>query len=106
MSTHPQCAKCKKAYCLFSPKEEINRRSLPNFCPMVNSEQIIKSAQFAYNDEYIKKIYLVSSIVEKRAYEVVRGTLMPAYPRIREIIEFCNLIDVKKLGVAFCTGAS
>jgi len=57
-----------------------------------------------YNDEYIKRIYLASSITEKKAYEVVRGALMPVYPRIRELIEFCSLIDVKKLGVAFCTG--
>ncbi|MBS7604677.1 DUF1847 domain-containing protein [Candidatus Bathyarchaeota archaeon] len=71
---------------------------------MRNAEQAIRSAQVMYNDERVKKLYLVSSIIEKKAYEVVRGTLMPVYPRIREIIEFCKMIDAKKLGVAFCTG--
>lgn len=71
---------------------------------MINYERVIESAQLLYNDERIRKIYLASSISEKRAYEVVRGTLMPVYPRIRELIEFCNLIGVKKLGIAFCMG--
>ncbi|MEM1562574.1 MAG: DUF1847 domain-containing protein [Candidatus Bathyarchaeia archaeon] len=104
MSSHPQCARCKRAYCLNSPVEEIDKSLLPSFCPMRNAEQVIESALLAYNDERIKKIYLASSITEKRAYDIVRGTLMPVYPRIREVIEFCSLIGAKKLGVAFCTG--
>jgi len=104
LDIYPQCAKCKIVYCVASPREEINENLLPSFCPMRNAEQAIRSAQVMYNDERVKKLYLVSSIIEKKAYEVVRGTLMPVYPRIREIIEFCKMIDAKKLGVAFCTG--
>ncbi|MEM1585918.1 MAG: DUF1847 domain-containing protein [Candidatus Bathyarchaeia archaeon] len=104
MDIYPQCAKCETVYCVSSSMEEINKKLLPNFCPMRNAEQIIRSAQAIYGDEYMRKMYLASSIVEKRAYEVVGGRLMPVYPRIRELIEFCKIIDAKKLGVAFCTG--
>lgn len=104
MDVYPQCAKCKEAYCTLFSREEIDRSLLPKFCPMVNYSQVIESAQLAYNDDRIKRIYLASSITEKMSYEVVRGTLMPVYPRIRELIEFCNLIGVKRLGIVFCTG--
>lgn len=86
------------------PRGEINKEILPEFCPMINASQVIERAQAMYNNEHIKKIYLASSITEKRAYEVVRGVLMPVYPRIRELIEFCSLLGIKKLGIAFCAG--
>jgi len=104
LDIYPQCAKCKTVYCISSPREEIDESLLPSFCPMRNFKQIIKSAHVMYTNEYTRKLYLASSMTEKRAYEVVRGRLMPVYPRIREIIEFCKMIDAKRLGVAFCTG--
>ncbi|MEM2104814.1 MAG: DUF1847 domain-containing protein [Candidatus Bathyarchaeia archaeon] len=86
------------------PLEEINKELLPNFCPMKTHGEIIKSVIEKYADDNIKKIYVPATVTEKEAYELVRGTLMAVRPRIKELIEFCKLINAEKLGVAFCGG--
>jgi uncharacterized metal-binding protein len=104
MAIYPQCAKCPQSYCSNTPLEEINKNSLPDFCPMKTSEEIVRSAIEKYSEDDIKKIYVPATITEKEAYEYVRGALMAVRPRIKELVEFGKLVNAKKLGVAFCAG--
>lgn len=104
MAIYPQCAKCPQAYCSSTPFEEINKNLLPDFCPMKINEKTIRSTIKKYGEDDVKKIYVPATITEKEAYEFVRGALMAVRPRIKELIEFCKLIQAEKIGVAFCAG--
>lgn len=100
----PQCAKCSAAYCNKMPLEKIDKKVLPEYCPMKTSEKLIKSVIEQYRKDGVKKIYVPATITEKEAYESVRGVVMAVRPRIKELIEFCKLVHAEKIGVAFCGG--
>jgi len=104
MDAYPECARCPGAYCRNAPTEELKKEVLPEYCPMKTSEEVIKSVIEKYEREDVKKIYIPATITEKEAYESVRGVCMAVRPRIKELIEFCKLIDAKKIGLAFCAG--
>ena len=104
MSNDPQCAKCPGAYCGSAPMEKLKKDALPEFCPMRTSPGIIQSAVERYEEKEVKSIYVPSTITEKEAYQEVRGTTMAVRPRIKELIEFARLVQVGKIGVAFCAG--
>lgn len=86
------------------PLEKIDKKVLPEYCPMKTSEKLIKSVIEQYRKDGVKKIYVPATITEKEAYESVRGVVMAVRPRIKELIEFCKLIYAEKIGVAFCAG--
>jgi len=104
MTIFPQCAKCSGAYCRNMPLEEIDKDILPEYCPMKTSEETIKSVVERYGLDEVKRIYVPATIIEKEAYESVRGVRMAVRPRIKELIEFGKLFSTQKIGVAFCAG--
>lgn len=105
MSTFfPNCAKCSGGYCQYAPLDRIDRKVLPENCPMKVAEEIITSVVEKYAEDKVKKIYVPATITEKEAYEQVRGVLMAVRPRIKELIEFCRLAGMERIGVVFCSG--
>ncbi len=59
---------------------------------------VIERALRLYNDEYIRRIHVAASLVEKEGYCI--------WPRIREIAEFARKAGFRKLGIVFCIGLS
>jgi len=84
--------------------EEIDRDTLPEYCPMKTCKETINSVVERYGLDEVKKIYVPATITEKEAYETVRGVRMAVRPRIKELIEFGKLLNAQKIGVAFCAG--
>jgi uncharacterized metal-binding protein len=68
------------------------------------SQEVIKSVIQKYGLDDVKRIYIPATITEKEAYESIRGARMAVRPRIKELIEFGKLMNVQKIGVAFCAG--
>lgn len=100
----PQCAKCPNMYCSSGPMEKLNKNALPEYCPMCTNEDTIRESREQYGVEDVKKLYVPSTITEKEAYQTVRGTRMAVRPRIKELIELAKLLEVEKIGIAFCAG--
>ena len=97
------CSKCQIRACYTG---EANLDSLPDFCPMRIMPHVIEKALEQYSRENFKRFYVSSAWTEKQAYEWVRGQLVPVWPRIREVIEFCKRLGIIRIGVAFCVGLS
>ncbi len=90
----PMCAKCPKKPCYRNPSEK-----KPKFCPMkVYPEIVQNSIKYYETDEFSRKIHRISTIIEKEGYGF--------WPRIREVIEICKRLNIKKVGIAFCIGLS
>lgn len=100
----PQCAKCQVALCESTALGKVNRDALPKSCPIQTSPETVDHAISRYNEDPIKKLYVPATITEKKAYQNVRGVVMAVRPRIKELIEFAKLLNVKKIGMAFCAG--
>lgn len=77
---------------------------LPEFCPMKHKKEIIEKALMKYKEKKEKNIYLKSTIIEQKAYQMIRGRLISIRPRILEIIKFCEMMGWKKIGIAYCVG--
>lgn len=99
----PQCVKCAQPYCRM---EDWEASHLPDFCPMKHKGDVIERGMAQYQGEEAKEIYVNSTITEQRAYQVVRGRRMGVRPRILEIIKLSEMMDWKRIGVAFCSGLS
>lgn len=102
-----QCAKCKAKPC----REEITDQSLlPDYCPIMISKDLIQDVIERYQDKEIHPFYLNSALVEKESYEEKaareEGRIVPVRPRIREIAEFAKKMEIKRIGMAFCSGLS
>jgi len=104
MSSIPQCAKCPGTYCASAPMEKLNMDRLPSSCPMRINPEIVMSSVRQYKEEDVKRLYIPATITEKEAYQSIRGVIMAVRPRIKELIEFAKLLDVKRIGIAFCEG--
>jgi len=100
----PQCAKCPGKYCSSAPMDELNKDALPEYCPMRTQVETIEDSIERYRNSEVKRIYVPGTVTEKEAYQVVRGVRMAVRPRVKELIEFGNLLGVKKIGIAFCSG--
>jgi uncharacterized metal-binding protein len=101
---YPTCSKCSIRYC--REKEFFKKEELPDFCPMKYPESqvlIEKSRNEAKNKKNSEK-FAASVLVEKEAYEIVRGKKIPVRPRIKELIELAKKWKAKKIGIAFCNG--
>ncbi len=97
----PQCAKCVDRKCY---TEGWTRDQLPEFCPMKHMQNVIDEARTKYNDPEELRLFKNSTVNEQRAYMMVRGRVIAVRPRVLEIIKFCEMMEWKKLGVAFCVG--
>ena len=90
----PQCAKCPLKTCYRNPKSK-----RPSFCPMDVYPEIVKnSLEFYKNDELSRSLHYHSTIVEREGYG--------HWTRIREFIELCKKLGIRKVGIAFCIGLS
>lgn len=84
------CASCTVHACVSGDHEK-----MPQNCPMRNT-QLMERAKQEYCTPENKDFYLNSCLVESEGY--------CQWPRVREIAEFCNKNNHKKIGVAFCSG--
>jgi uncharacterized metal-binding protein len=89
----PQCAKCPLKPCYRDPEAK-----KPAFCPMVVYPEIVKESMREYENEFIKSIHRSSTLIEKEGYGF--------WPRVREVVELCKRLNIRKVGVAFCIGLS
>jgi len=89
----PQCAKCPLKPCRSDPEAK-----KPAFCPMLVYPEIIRESMKEYENEFVKRIHRSATLVEKEGYGV--------WPRIREVVELCKRLSIKKVGLAFCVGLS
>ena len=76
-----KCAKCHKKLCMDGKD-----------CKKEITEKVIKE----YEKDENLKMARVSSFIE--------GTYYMKKTRLEEIIEFCKLMEYKKIGIAFCIG--
>jgi uncharacterized metal-binding protein len=84
--------------------ERISKDALPDNCPMKTSPETIAKSVERYRDDDVSRLYVPATITEKEAYHVVRGVRMAVRPRIKELIEFCRLLKIERIGIAFCAG--
>jgi uncharacterized metal-binding protein len=89
----PTCFKCNSInYCTVGRASKM----LEN-CPMKIFPGVEKKAKQVYEEnEEIKKITRVASIVEAQGYI--------KWPRLKDTVEFAKQMGYKKLGIAFCVG--
>jgi uncharacterized metal-binding protein len=98
----PQCVKCIGLFCR---KDDFDLSQLPAFCPMKQKSGIIENAMEKYfESEASNSLYVNSTITEQKAYQVVRGRRISVRPRILEIIKLSEIMDWKRIGIAFCSG--
>ena len=71
---------------------------------MKHKQDIIDKAWLKYEDPEELRFYQNSTITEQRAYMNIRGRVIAVRPRILEIIKFAEMMNWKKIGVAFCVG--
>jgi hypothetical protein len=55
----PQCAKCSSKACY---RNEYNK---PDFCPMILYPDLINESMKEYENEFIKNIHKLSTIIQK-----------------------------------------
>jgi len=89
----PQCAKCPLKPCYRDPEAK-----KPAFCPMIVYPEIVKESMREYENEFIKNIHRFSTLIEKEGYGF--------WPRVREVVELCKRLNIRRVGVAFCIGLS
>ena len=89
----PQCAKCPLKPCANDPEAE-----KPAFCPMVVYPGIVEGSMRGYEDELVRSIHRYSTLIEKEGYGL--------WPRVREVVELCRRLGIRRVGVAFCVGLS
>ena len=65
---------------------------------MVASPEIVKESIEQYENEFIKNIHRSSTLIEKEGYGF--------WPRVREVVELCKRLNIRRVGVAFCVGLS
>ncbi len=87
------CAYCQKHSC---HKNEMEKA--PQNCPTKNEKKELEEISKIYNDKENYNIAKASAEVVMDNY----GTK----PRVKEIIDFCNKMKYKKIGLAFCVGLS
>jgi len=101
---YPTCSKCSIRYC--RERESFKKEELPDFCPMKYSENqtLIEKSRNEAKNKKNKEKFAASALVEKEAYEIVRGKIIAVRPRIKELIELAKKWEAKKIGIAFCNG--
>lgn len=87
------CAYCQKHSC---HKNEMEKA--PQNCPTKNEKKELEEISKVYNDKENYNIAKASAEIVMDNY----GTK----PRVKEIIDFCNKMKYKKIGLAFCVGLS
>lgn len=86
------CAHCAIKACRV---KEVDRL-LPKNCPMQVHPEMVENVSPEYFKDENYNLYVHASEIEALGY----GN----WPRIREIVELCYMMDYKKIGLAFCGG--
>jgi uncharacterized metal-binding protein len=60
--------------------------------------EIVRGSMKEYEDKLVRKVHRSATLVEKEGYGV--------WPKIREVVELCKKLNIKKVGLAFCVGLS
>jgi len=97
-----QCAVVRKA-CRFEDGKG------PATCPTVHKKDVIEKALKAYDRPEINEFVRQASIQEGECYanrHMKPYTMHPTKPRLQEIMEFCEKMGYKRLGLAFCGGVT
>lgn len=80
----------------------------PDFCTTVQQKQLVEKAKSVMeSDPEIMRFAYMAGIQEGDGYAPSPydpSKRMPVKPRIQEVIEFCQKMGFKKLGLAFCAG--
>jgi uncharacterized metal-binding protein len=66
--------------------------------------EMVDNAVERYAEQDIREIYHPATVVEREAYEVIRGTRMAVRPRVKELAEYGRLAGIGSVGIAFCIG--
>jgi len=90
-----QCAKCPLKPCYNDPEAK-----KPAFCPMVVYPEFVEESMREYENEFIRNIHHTSSTLWKAS----KG--YGFWPRVREAVELCRRLGIRRVGVAFCVGLS
>jgi len=100
----PQCAKCPTACCESTSNEKLNNDALPKNCPIKTSPEVSKQSANLYKEDVVRRLYIPATITEQETYQRIRGVMMAVRPRVKELIEFAKLLNLKKISIAFCAG--
>lgn len=71
---------------------------------MKYKKDVIEAAMQNYEKPEEKRLLVNSTITEQKAYQKIRGRIIAVRPRILEIIKLSEMMEWKKIGVAFCSG--
>lgn len=89
--TEVECVFCDGHACVGKVDKKLG------FCPRTNAEKALEEAErIRTKDEQVRRLAQVAKSVETDGYR--------KWPRVRELIEFCKRMQIKKLGIAFCIG--
>lgn len=89
--TEVQCVFCDGHACVGKVDKKLG------FCPRTNTEKALEEAErIRTTNEQVKRLAQVAKSVETDGYR--------KWPRVRELVEFCKRMQIKKLGIAFCVG--
>ena len=98
------CARCplkKNDRICFNKNGQIPRECTT----MMHLKQIEEAGNEYTNDEKIHEFAKQACIQEATCYKLLEdNSTMPLKPRLLEIVEFCQRMGYKKLGLAFCAG--
>ncbi|NHJ84585.1 MAG: DUF1847 domain-containing protein [Asgard group archaeon] len=86
-----QCTKCGNIACSKNDLEHA-----PKGCPSVDFADEFRKAKMEYEKSDIRKIHQAAAHVEVTGYM--------QWPRVKELMVFCEKMGYKKLGIAFCIG--
>lgn len=79
----------------------------PSACPTVYKKDVIEKVLKAYDQPEINEFARQASIQEGACYanrNIKPYTMHPTKPRLQEVMEFCERMEYKRLGLAFCGG--
>ena len=68
------------------------------------SQALIEKSRNEAQNKKNREKFAATVLVEKEAYEIVRGKKIAVRPRIKELIELAKKWKAKKIGIAFCNG--
>lgn len=96
------------AICPFKPADKrctAENKKAPPFCPTKSKCSILQNSLKEYEDPFIKEFAQKATIQEGKGYTLCDNRIVkPIKPRIEEIIEFCEKMNFKNIGLAFCVG--
>ena len=84
---------CDACTLLACTREAPDRK--PANCPM-HDRKLMDRAFAEYSKEENRAFYIASCVTESKGY--------CEWPRLKEVVEFCRLMQYEKLGMAFCSG--